>query len=312
MPFTNSEVAGGGKLTRFAIQSPNYAAGSAGWTINRDGSAEFNNITVRGILDVIDASGAEIKADPSVAARFDITPPRSANYPSVQWSPGSVGGTVATSDKPRLTLTSPVQTGGFSAATMSLTGGSNTGSPAIIFQADGLSGVIGHNGVKGNVVWQNNGVDGVDMYVHGDVFADASHTGTTPSIVPVVVGYTESNTPSTGFTAETQTDSVTFNQVSGRLYMVIWSCAFQSTVSGDIIQHGLRQDTSGGTRLGTSRDTLPTGTIDTRFSYSYVYTATASGSKTIVGTCVRTGGTGTITRNATSTQLSQMIVIQIS
>ena len=30
------------------LRSPNYAAGSAGWTINQDGSAEFNNVTIRG------------------------------------------------------------------------------------------------------------------------------------------------------------------------------------------------------------------------------------------------------------------------
>lgn len=33
------------------LRSPNYAAGSSGWTINQDGSAEFNNLTVRGTFD---------------------------------------------------------------------------------------------------------------------------------------------------------------------------------------------------------------------------------------------------------------------
>ena len=33
-----------------AIQSPNYVAGSAGWTINADGSAEFNDVTIRGSI----------------------------------------------------------------------------------------------------------------------------------------------------------------------------------------------------------------------------------------------------------------------
>lgn len=33
------------------IQSTTYSPGSAGWTINADGSAEFNNVTVRGTLD---------------------------------------------------------------------------------------------------------------------------------------------------------------------------------------------------------------------------------------------------------------------
>jgi hypothetical protein len=46
--FSNSIIAGGGTLTRVAIRSPNYVATLTGWTINRDGSAEFNNVNVRG------------------------------------------------------------------------------------------------------------------------------------------------------------------------------------------------------------------------------------------------------------------------
>lgn len=33
-----------------ALRSPNYVAGSTGWTVNQDGSAEFNNVTVRGTI----------------------------------------------------------------------------------------------------------------------------------------------------------------------------------------------------------------------------------------------------------------------
>lgn len=49
MTFSNS-VVGGITLVRPAIRSPNYVLGSTGWTINADGSAEFNNVTVRGSL----------------------------------------------------------------------------------------------------------------------------------------------------------------------------------------------------------------------------------------------------------------------
>ena len=40
-------VVGGTVLRRAAIQSPNFVTGSAGWTINQDGSAEFNNLVIR-------------------------------------------------------------------------------------------------------------------------------------------------------------------------------------------------------------------------------------------------------------------------
>jgi hypothetical protein len=48
--FANSIIGGATKLIRAAIQSPNYLMGSLGWSINKDGSAEFNNVTVRGTI----------------------------------------------------------------------------------------------------------------------------------------------------------------------------------------------------------------------------------------------------------------------
>lgn len=57
-------VVGSTILRRPAIASPNYSAGSAGWTINVDGSAEFNNITIRGSLSEpqiqVNANGIKI------------------------------------------------------------------------------------------------------------------------------------------------------------------------------------------------------------------------------------------------------------
>lgn len=47
MTFSNP-IVGGVTLVRPAIQSPNYTAGVSGWAIKKDGSAEFNNIVLRG------------------------------------------------------------------------------------------------------------------------------------------------------------------------------------------------------------------------------------------------------------------------
>lgn len=47
MPFQNPIVAGTA-LARRAIKSPDYVPGSTGWTINRDGSAEFTSLVVGG------------------------------------------------------------------------------------------------------------------------------------------------------------------------------------------------------------------------------------------------------------------------
>lgn len=51
MPFQNG-VVGGTTLVRPSIHSANYVAGVSGWSINYDGSAEFNNVVVRGAFEV--------------------------------------------------------------------------------------------------------------------------------------------------------------------------------------------------------------------------------------------------------------------
>lgn len=56
MPYSNP-VVGGTALVRPAINSPNYVAGASGWSINRDGTTEFNDTTVRGSLFVVDSEG---------------------------------------------------------------------------------------------------------------------------------------------------------------------------------------------------------------------------------------------------------------
>lgn len=45
--FSNSILGGMSKLIRAAIQSPNFVHGSTGWSINKNGTAEFNNIIIR-------------------------------------------------------------------------------------------------------------------------------------------------------------------------------------------------------------------------------------------------------------------------
>lgn len=52
MAFSNPILGGGGNLIRQAIKSPDFLAGLAGWRIAKDGSAEFNDVTVRGRLEM--------------------------------------------------------------------------------------------------------------------------------------------------------------------------------------------------------------------------------------------------------------------
>lgn len=55
MSFSNPITGGQGALIRPAVKSPNFVTGVSGWTIRRDGSAEFNNVVIR---NSIQAGGA--------------------------------------------------------------------------------------------------------------------------------------------------------------------------------------------------------------------------------------------------------------
>ena len=61
MAFQN-EVVGGTTLVREAIRSANYVPGVSGWSINRDGSAEFATGTFRGPVVIIDPSTGVVLA----------------------------------------------------------------------------------------------------------------------------------------------------------------------------------------------------------------------------------------------------------
>jgi hypothetical protein len=62
MGFANDIIGGAAALIRAAIKSPNYVLGSAGWSINKDGTAEFNNATVRGTLSAATIVGSLIES----------------------------------------------------------------------------------------------------------------------------------------------------------------------------------------------------------------------------------------------------------
>jgi hypothetical protein len=83
MPFANPIIGGGGSLVYPSIHSPDFATGVSGWTINKDGTVEFNNGTFRGTVSaaaIIGAaitggtiSGASISGGTITGATFDGT-----------------------------------------------------------------------------------------------------------------------------------------------------------------------------------------------------------------------------------------------
>ena len=75
MSFTNSVVGGQGALVRPAIKSPNFVPGISGWTINKDGTAQFTGITLLGGLQLIYSSPpgpGKLLQSSSAAAGTDV------------------------------------------------------------------------------------------------------------------------------------------------------------------------------------------------------------------------------------------------
>jgi hypothetical protein len=74
MTFSNP-IVGGTTLIRPAIHSPNFVTGVSGWSINKDGSAEFSDLTVRG-----DGNGDTVIIGPITGPQVVIGSSPSAGY----------------------------------------------------------------------------------------------------------------------------------------------------------------------------------------------------------------------------------------
>jgi hypothetical protein len=72
--FADSVLGGAQKLIRKAIQSPNYVAGTTGWTINKDGTVEFNNGTFRGTVTAGTFQGTNFVINSAGAFFYSGTP----------------------------------------------------------------------------------------------------------------------------------------------------------------------------------------------------------------------------------------------
>lgn len=74
--FENAIINATNSLIRAAMHSPNYVTGVSGWTINKDGSAEFNNLTLRGTFQgnnwVMNSDGLFFYNGPAAAGNLSL------------------------------------------------------------------------------------------------------------------------------------------------------------------------------------------------------------------------------------------------
>ena len=108
---------------------------------------------------------------------------------------------------------------------------------------------------------------------------------------------TRTSDTSTVTSTETVADSVTASLVNGEKYRVTWMVGYTSSVAGDTVILRLREDTVSGTQMNLARgDVRLTNGAGSRWQLKFEaeYTATATGSKTFVGTFLRGSGTGNV------------------
>lgn len=115
MPFNNPITGAQGSLVRPDIKSPNYVAGSTGWSINQNGTAEFNSVTARGTVNVngINNSFIDIVLDNTGLPFIFIKPEDLVGHTT---GDGQIDAFYGTNNAPGLEIISPTIDGGASAA----------------------------------------------------------------------------------------------------------------------------------------------------------------------------------------------------
>lgn len=179
-------VAGGIYLVRAALRSPNYVQATSGWTVNYDGSAEFNNVTVRGTIVVGNANGQ------------NITITNVGSIPEIQFNSGLAGETAPAfiaevpftqpnsgSTEAMLQLQSPTYNNGTTVFTIRPP---DTQDPAVIeANTSGTTAPAGFNGVKGIVAFGNqaNNNDPWELYISNEnsVIVAGPAVGTPPLVL---------------------------------------------------------------------------------------------------------------------------------
>lgn len=174
MQFDDDPV-GGVVLVRPAIQSPDYKPGVSGWAVKIDGSAEFNDVVIRGGtsvsgvglyyngtpgpgnlmlsiagapgtdaygnsypagLTLFDPDGSEIQLLSGNGASLYLTP---QGAPGVTWAEGQITTTLGASDRPGVSVSSPAASTGVGSRTASLVlfgEGPTTTDTSILVDAD--------------------------------------------------------------------------------------------------------------------------------------------------------------------------------
>ena len=301
-------IVGSSSNTSGFIKSQNYSSGSAGWQISPDGSAEFQNATIRGTLNAADITAGTLNVNrlPSITtSELNFTPVTSTDVVA-SINASSEGITI---DANKLTLTGVLEVG--DDITSGTVGGMTISSSAIQ-SSNFSSGSAGFQiASSGSAEFQDVTVRGT---MSGTVDNDLRFTGT-GKIVTATSGNPRVEVGSTNPTEirflNSSNGTMGQLEVDGSTQNVLLSSSGTTTdtkivagISGDVILQGgdidftsglgtspiIKVEGSGGTNKFLATDSSGRLTLTGNSSSSGVDSITASGELSLTG-----AGTGDVT-----------------
>lgn len=128
MAFSNPIVGANDTLVRNAIQSENFVAGVSGWRIEKTGDAEFNDVDVRGRVEIGPDNGPQVIIDQNMVAGFIEFPTHAASENAIANILGGILNQGLVNEAVSLQLTGPSVDGATDRLLMQLNSQNNDGS----------------------------------------------------------------------------------------------------------------------------------------------------------------------------------------
>lgn len=174
-------LSGSIKVSEF-IQSETFVSGSAGWYIDGDGNAEFNDVTVRGTVTASTITGSSFETELNNGVR--IVMGEAGTSDRIMWedSGGTTKGSVLANTSGRLRANGPADVQIIGGIPTSTNTGLVVGEFGMTFRgtAVSLSG-HGHSANTSKVsTWHGGQSNGADKTGKNLNFADGTHNHTAP------------------------------------------------------------------------------------------------------------------------------------
>lgn len=274
-------------LIREAIRSRNYVPGVSGWSINRDGSAEFSDLTARGALDVGGIPG------------MWIGPRTHPDFPAALLAVNAIKAAIVYYTDANNYEYDALSNGGGS--DWREVGVVNGGVRAVSYTLDDTNFMDSYHDAFLRGFWELDGAATLYIGLNADFEMESGSNYTIdgrsgPRGFMDGVRKADGATKYSGTAEAVVTDaSVTFSAVNGRTYLIELVGMTRSSTAGDTSRMDIREDNIAGTQRNYGQATCAIAAGNYPIKVEDTWECTSSGSKTFVGTARRAAGGGTVT-----------------